>query len=250
MPNTYVSFGIGASNACPSASGNEGVLFFDTTNGTISRSDGSNWVVFGDNEVEVKTTTDGANAPSATPRQGVLYVNTADKTVKVYTGSNNWVTIASGIASKNIVTEIGATGSDDNIPTEQAVREALADYPKLTGGKLSSTVIPQYAISEYKGSDTTKAGMASTAAANGAEPGDFASVSGSGSDAGVYILSEAPASTAANWVKITLPTQTTVTVDDSITENSNNPVTSAAIYTALAGKAEPLTWTTYTNSNS
>lgn len=242
-----VSFYIGSFSDRPAAAaGNKGALYFDTTNSAITRSNGSAWVSFGKNSVVVKTDTDDGGNPTANPSQGVLYINTFDKTAKVFDGSN-WQVVAAAAATKAVATTIGATGSDDNLPTEKAVRDAITAFKDtlISNDQIKSELIPQYAISEFKGEATTKAAMATTAAAANAEPGDFASVSGSGTDAGVYILTATPASTAANWTKITLPTQTTITVESTITQNSGNPVSSAAIYAALATKAEPLTWTEY-----
>lgn len=194
MP-TSVSFYIASTE--PTASSDfAGALLFNDTTKTISRckDDGSAWEAYGGaSDIVIRTTTGDESSPS----QGKLYVNLYDRNIKIYTGSTTgWITLA-----EEVTTTVRASSSatDTVVPTEKAVRTAIdAKFGTTAGlapvldanGKLSSTVIPAYALSEYISG--TFANLTALVAAFAADPqtatgdlGDYAVTT----DNHTYILS-------------------------------------------------------------
>lgn len=206
-----VSFWTSTSSNIPSASSYTGALLFLTDTMTILRSNGSTWDAYGNggsSSISFKTTT---GDPAGAGESGTLYINTVDKTVKIYE-DNAYVPLAIDSV------RIAAQASHNVVPTESAVRTAIDSItvdvssgtssanegkaPRLgNDGRLPSYVIPNYALSEFKGTKTSKSGANGITSITDAEVGDFAVVS-EGSAAGTYILTADDPSVAGNWVKI------------------------------------------------
>lgn len=174
--------------------------------------------------------------PSSGQEQGRLYINSSTYEVRCWNGSA-WV-----VLSPPLVTSITAESTNAQIPSAKAVYDAIPKTGTTSGtvpvldanGKLSNSVMPDLAISKYIGTVSAKSSLTTLSTA---EIGDFAIVSGdstAGND-GSYILN-GEYGTLSNWVQISTP-DTTVSIDQTIIENSSNAVAGGAVYTALAGKA-------------
>ena len=198
-----------------------GALFFNSTTNKISRckDDGSAWENYGGaDNVEILTST--GDPSTGTEKQGVLYVNTYDKTLKIWIGTR-WVTLAE---EKTTTVRDVSSATDTAIPTELAVRTAIdaatVDVSSSTSsanvglaprldstGMLPSSVIPAYALSEYKGAvsaiiadPTANPAVTGLTGLSTAEIGDFAVVT-EGADKGTYILT-GTYSDSTKWIRI------------------------------------------------
>lgn len=179
-----------------------------------------------------------AEFPAQNQEQGKLYVLSSTYEARVWNGSG-WT-----VLSLPITTTISNASTDSQMPTAKAVYDAIDALPK-TGtsegnvpvldaqGKLVNSVMPTLSITEFAGTVNAKTSLATLSTA---EKGDYAIVTGDGTNDGCYILN-GTYSTVNDWVRISAAVSP-VTIDSSITENGTNPVTGAAIYTALAGKAD------------
>lgn len=180
----------------------EGGLFFNTNTKQISRcyATGSSpayaWEDYG-GEVKIGTIPSFANS-----RQGVLYIDASNGVAKVNAGGSDYVVVSSG-ATITPDTTIDGSSSNTNSPGTKAVYDYVeskfgttsGQAPTLgSNGKLSSDVIPAAALSEYKGPVSSISGLTGLTA----EIGDFATVTNDGT----YVLTNTPASTASNWIKI------------------------------------------------
>lgn len=210
-----------------------GALYYISDSRTIYRATGTNTAeVYG---APFKVVED---FPTQNQEQGTLYVKASTYEARTWSGSA-WTTIA-----LPVTTTLSDASTDSQVPTAKAVYDAIDALPKTgtsegnvpvldSAGKLVNSVMPALSITEYAGTVETKNALATLTTA---EKGDYAIVAGDGANDGCYILN-GTYSTVSDWVRISAAV-TPVQVDNAITSNGANPVTGAAIYTALAGKSD------------
>lgn len=171
---------------------------------------------------------------------GVLYIHNNEG--KIYANST-WTTVF-----KNTIADTVASGNTNAVSSGAVYSYITTNYVKGTAsgnipvldsnGKLSSDIIPTVALNTYVGTVTTVAGLKSI---SGAEKGDWAKVyDSSDPDAtgtGTYILNSATNGQSAEWILMTDSVQT-ITVDATVIEDSDNPVSGGAVYDELGGKID------------
>jgi hypothetical protein len=165
-------------------------------------------------------------------------VGTAGTYTKVTTDANGRVTAGTNLSASDIPTITLSKISDAGTAASKNVGTAAGNVVALdSNGKLPEGVLPSLSIVDVY----TVASTAEMVALN-AQKGDMAIV---GSD--TYILSAAPASTLANWVKIPHPTDVVQAVNgktgvvvlttSDVAEGTNLYYTQARFDSAFAAKS-------------
>lgn len=207
----------------PAASSDyNGAVFFTTDTHEIQLCNGSDWVPYG-GKVKFVPSLPSSGADLTNAEQGILYVD-ASGAAGFSTGTPaTWVAVSSGSLTKD--SGIPATNaSTTNVPTTAAVRSAIdaavANVPTLTNGKLDSSVIPYYALSELISggpyADLTE--LVAAFAGNNpprAELGDYIVTQ----DNILYILSANDGDETSDWTPVATPN--TYTGTNGVTVNGN-----------------------------
>ena len=107
----------------------DGLTDVDTAgaaSGSVIKYNGTSWVIGTDDA-------GSGSVPNGTVN-GQLLIWATDQWVasSVPTWNQNTTGTAAGITGYSIVTTVGATGSDTNLPSEQGVREAISALPEIT----------------------------------------------------------------------------------------------------------------------
>lgn len=193
----------------------EGKLFFNTTTHIVYRCDAVSggtyaWNIYG-GKVQI-----GIPASFAASEQGVLYIDSTSGAAKINAGGSDYVIVSSGSFDYTVDNTVESKQTDTSVPSTKAVYtyvegkfgNSSGQAPVIDSitGKLPSSVLPSVALSDFVGTYTSISALI-TDISNGnksAEIGDYALISNNpaGSDDGTYVLTNTPATTASNWLRI------------------------------------------------
>lgn len=191
----------------------------------------------------VKTTSSGAGTVKINSG-GTMELNTSGATAgtypKVTVNNKGIVTSGTTLAASDIPTLTLAKISDAGTAASKNTGTSSGNIPVLdTNGKLDTAVLPALAIT-----DTFTAANESAMLALSAQKGDICVRTDTNA---VYILTDTPASTLANWVQINVPAGAVTSVNGKtgvvslsttdISEGTNLYWTTSRFNTAFGGKA-------------